>query len=406
MNQASPLNETGQKVLGSKGLIAYLVLLSAFVPLSTDLYLPALPTMTKYFNVPEVLTNLTIILFFLFYSVASLIWGPLSDKHGRRPILLIGLIGYTAASLLCAVSSSVYMLIVSRVLQAVGAGAAAATSTAIVKDVYTGRSLEKKIAAIQTISVIMPVAAPMLGAQLLKVTDWRGAFYIQAIIGVFVVVLTFLFSETIGQKGSGNILKTMGRLFVVLKNQRFTALLLIFSASSVTFMAYISVSSYIYQDVFGLSKEMYSYLFSFNAAMMFIGPLLYIKLSSKLSRFVLVNASFVITLIAGILICTVGRLGPWAFMVSLLPTTIMGSFVAPPSRFLMLLQIPGGDTGSASAIMMAVSSIAGCAGMTIASLRLGDLVFVIGALNIVFSLLCGGAWLFFTSRPFLRDVRQ
>jgi DHA1 family bicyclomycin/chloramphenicol resistance-like MFS transporter len=71
MNQAAAQNETRQKVLGSKGLLLYLVLLSAFVPLSTDLYLPALPAMTKYFNAPGVLTNLTIILFFLFYSVAS-----------------------------------------------------------------------------------------------------------------------------------------------------------------------------------------------------------------------------------------------------------------------------------------------------------------------------------------------
>jgi DHA1 family bicyclomycin/chloramphenicol resistance-like MFS transporter len=405
MKQAIQQNQTGQKVLGGKGLILFLVLLSAFVSLSTDLYLPALPTMTKYFNVPEVLTNLTIVLFFLFYSVASLVWGPLSDKYGRRPILLIGLIGYTAASFLCAISSSVYMLIVSRVLQAVGAGAAAATATAIIKDVYTGRSLEKKIAAIQTASIITPVVAPMLGALLLKLTDWRGTFYAQAAIGVIVVVLAFLFTETIKEKGSGNVLKTMGRLFVVLRNKRFTALLLIFSATSITFMAYISVSSYIYQDIFGLSGQMYSLLFSFNAAMMFIGPILYVLLSTKLSRFVLVNASFIITIGAGILICTVGRLGPWAFLLSLLPATIMGSFTAPPSRFLMLSQIPEGDSGSASAIMMAVSSIAGCAGMLLASLNLGDLVFVVGALNIVISLICGGAWVFFTSRPFMRDLR-
>jgi DHA1 family bicyclomycin/chloramphenicol resistance-like MFS transporter len=121
---------------------------------------------------------------------------------------------------------------------------------------------------------------------------------------------------------------------------------------------------------------------------------------------VLVNASFIITIIAGILICTVGQLGPWAFLVSLLPATIMGSFVAPPSRYLMLLQIPGEDSGSASAIMMAGSSIAGCAGMTFASLNLGNLVFVVGALNIVISLICGGVWVFFTSRPFLKDIRE
>ncbi|NLA87568.1 MAG: multidrug effflux MFS transporter [Clostridiales bacterium] len=405
MNQTATQNESGQKVLGSKGLIFFLVLLSAFVPLSTDLYLPALPAMTNEFGVPEVLVTLTLILFLLFYSAASLVWGPLSDKYGRRPILLIGLIGYTGASLMCALSPSIYMLIVSRVLQAIGAGAAAATSTAIVKDVYTGRSLEKKIAAIQTISVITPVVAPMLGALLLKLTDWRGAFYAQAFIGIAVVALALMYTETIHQKGAGNIIKTMGRLFVVLRDKRFTALLLIFSASSVTFMAYISVSSYIYQGIFGLSEQMYSFLFSFNAAMMFVGPILYLRLSAKFSRFALVNTAFVITFISGILISTVGHLGPWTFLLSLLPATIMGSFIAPPSRYLMLSQVQEGDSGSASAIMMAVSSIAGSAGMTVASLNLGDLVLVVGGLNIVISLICGGAWIFFTSRPFMRDLR-
>jgi DHA1 family bicyclomycin/chloramphenicol resistance-like MFS transporter len=404
LNQETEEPAVVQKYLGGKGLIVYLVLLSAFVPMSTDLYLPALPTMTKHFNVPEVLTNLTIVLFFVFYSVATLVWGPLSDKHGRRPILLIGLAGYTAASLLCALSASVYMLIIARVLQAIGAAAASATATALVKDVYEGKRLERTIAAVQTISVIVPVAAPMLGALLLKVTDWRGAFYAQAFLGVAVVLMTALLTETIRERGTGGVLRTLGRLFVVLRNKRFTALLVIFSLIGMTFMAYIASSSYIYQDIFKLSQQSYSYFFSFNAAMMFLGPLLYIRLSSRFSRFALVNLSFLITVVFGLLICTVGRLSPWAFAAMLLPTTIMGSFIAPPSRFLMLSQVSG-DSGSASALMGAVSAIFGSIGATVTSLHLGNLIVVIGGLNILLGLLCGGAWIFFTSRPLLRDLR-
>ncbi|SHI10964.1 MFS transporter, DHA1 family, bicyclomycin/chloramphenicol resistance protein [Sporobacter termitidis DSM 10068] len=404
MNQVSGETAVVQKYLGGKGLIVYLVLLSAFVPMSTDLYLPALPTMTKYFDVPEVLTNLTIILFFVFYSAATLVWGPLSDKHGRRPVLLVGLIGYAAASLLCALAPNVYMLIAARILQAIGAAAASATATAVVKDVYEGQTLEKRIAAIQSISVIVPVVAPMLGALLLKITDWRGAFYVQAILGAIIVLMTFLFTETIQERSTGGIFTTMGRLFVVLRNKRFTALLLIFSLIGATFMAYISASSYIYQDFFGLSGQVYSYFFSFNAAMMFVGPILYIRLSSHFSRFALVNLSFIVTAAAGVLLSTVGQLNPWLFALTLLPTTIMGSFIAPPSRFLMLSQQTG-DTGSASSLINAVGSIAGSVGMTVTSLNFGNLVVVIGVLNVVMGLVCGAAWLFFTSRPLLRDLR-
>ena len=91
-----------QKYLGSKGLILFIGFLSAFVPLSTDLYLPALPGMAKYFHAPFNSVNLTLILFFIFYSIGMLIWGPLSDKYGRKPILISGMILYVAASALAA----------------------------------------------------------------------------------------------------------------------------------------------------------------------------------------------------------------------------------------------------------------------------------------------------------------
>ena len=90
-------NTPRQKYLGDRGMLIFLVFLSAFAPLSTDLYLTALPTMTTYFNVPEYLTNLTLILFFIFFSLGILIWGPLSDKYGRRPVLLVGITGYASA---------------------------------------------------------------------------------------------------------------------------------------------------------------------------------------------------------------------------------------------------------------------------------------------------------------------
>jgi DHA1 family bicyclomycin/chloramphenicol resistance-like MFS transporter len=405
MNKLSKESAASQKILGSRGLVLFLVMLSAFVPLSMDLYLPALPTMTRYFGVPEVLTNLTIILFFVVFSVATLFWGPMSDKHGRRPILLIGLTAYTLASLLCAVSVNIYMLIAARILQAVGAGAATAVSTAITKDTYEGVRLEKTIAAIQSISVVVPVVAPMLGAFLLRFTDWRGAFVAQTLLGALVVVMSLLFTETIKERYTGGVLNTLGRLFVVLRNKRFSALLVIFATSGIVFLAYVSASSYIYQDFFGLSSQHYSYFFSFNALMIVVGPVLYVKASAYFSRFTLVTASFVITAVAGVLICTVGQLSPWAFALTLLPTTIMGSFVAPPSRFLMLSQ-QSGDTGSASSLINAVGSITGSIGMIIASLNLGNLVVVIGLLNILMSLFCGGAWLFFTSRPFMKDLKN
>jgi DHA1 family bicyclomycin/chloramphenicol resistance-like MFS transporter len=176
LNEASHEGAVTQRALGEKGLIVFLALLSAFVPLSTDLYLPALPGMARYFQVDESLTNLTLILFFGFYSLATLVWGPLSDKYGRRPILLVGLGVYALASGLCGLSASVYELMFFRVLQAIGGAAASAVSTAVVKDAYRGRRRETTLAVVQSMVVIAPAVAPVLGALLLEFTSWRGVF--------------------------------------------------------------------------------------------------------------------------------------------------------------------------------------------------------------------------------------
>lgn len=394
-----------QKYLGNTGLIIFLALLSAFVPLSTDLYLPALPTMTVFFHAPEYQINLTLILFFIFFSLATLFWGPLSDKYGRRPILLIGLAGYTIASILCAASSNVYQLILFRVLQAIGGGAASAVAMAIVKDVFQGRKRESILALVQSMIVISPATAPVLGALLLNFTSWRGVFVAQAIIGILVVTGSVAFRETLKSRNSGNIIQTFGRLAVVLKNRGFTALLIIFSFVSITVMAFVSSSSYIYQETFRLSSQVYSYFFAFNAAGLLIGPLIYMRLSARFSRFSIINACFTVMILSGFLVFLMGRSGPWVFAIVLLPATIVASCVRPPGTFLMLDQHKG-DSGSASSLISSFQTVMGSIGIMLVSLNPGNHVQVVGAINIIIGLLCIILWLILTKRPFLSKVRE
>ena len=156
--------EKKQKYLGDKGFIIFIAFLSAFIPLSTDIYLPALPKMVESFNTSASLVNLTLIFFFIFYAAGTLFWGPLSDKYGRKRVLLIGLTIYSIASVLCIFSSNVYQLILFRILQSIGCGAATAVSTAIVKDVYTGRRRVTIIALVQSMGMLSPIISPVIGA--------------------------------------------------------------------------------------------------------------------------------------------------------------------------------------------------------------------------------------------------
>jgi len=332
-----------------------------------------------------------------------LIWGPLSDKHGRKSIVLIGLSIYTVASILCSLSFTVYYLIVFRALQAFGGGAASSVATALVKDIYSGRKRESVLAVVQSMVVISPTVAPVIGSFLLNVTSWQGIFVAQALIGMAALAGSFALQETILEKSKASVIQTIGRLGVVLKNLKFTSLLLTFSMMSIPGLAFISASSYIYQERFALSSQVYSYYFAFNALGMLFGPLIYIRLSTYFKRKTIINACFILIITSGLLISQVGSYSPLLFAVSLVLATISGSAMRPPSAFLMLEQQQR-DTGSVSSLMSSFSTVMGSVGMGIVSLGWDNQIVVIGALNVIFGLICGSVWLYISCRPYLKEA--
>jgi len=394
-----------QKYLGEKGMIVFIAFLSAFIPLSTDLYLPALPGMAEYFNAPVNMVNLTLILFFVFFSIGTLLWGPLSDKYGRKPVLMAGLIIYTLASVLCACAGDIYQLITFRVFQAVGGSAAGAVAMAMVKDVYDGRKREVVLSVVHSMVVLAPAVAPVVGAFLLSFTSWRGAFWFLAGAGILALAGCVALEETIGQRYTGTIWKTMGRLGVVLKNPGFTVLLILFSLLSIPFMAFIAASSYIYINGFGLSEQIYSYYFALNALFLLLGPMLYIHLSGRFKRGSIITVFFAIIVLSGVLICGLGSMNPWLFAFSLLPATIAGSAIRPPGTVLMLEQQQE-DTGSASSLIACFGILMGSVGMTLISFDWSNIIWALGALNLAAGLICGAGWLLVAKKTFIKQVQD
>ena len=377
-----------QSRLKQKGLIALILLLSMTAPLSTDMYLAAFPTILDEFHTTTQLLNYTLVGFFIFFAIGMLLMGPISDKYGRKPVLLGGLILYFISSLLCAFSGSIYVLISCRISQALGAGAMVAISTAIVKDSFNDTERPRIIALIQMLSVFGPTLAPIVGAVIIKYLNWQMTFVALAIISLFGIAMTWLFDETLSRENrlQGNVFETFKSLGSITKNTPFMLFLLATGFTGAIYMSFIAVSSYIYMDWFKLSETQYSLFFAFNSILLMVGPNIYLKVKNKLTPKQIVLYSFATIMLGGILLISVGKFSPYVFILSFLPITFSNSFLRAFAANVLLGQ-PEMNAGAASSVISFSNTAIGAIGMIIGALPWINYIFGIGIIAIVAMLL-------------------
>lgn len=383
-----------QKYLRGIYMPIFLALLSAMPTISTDLYLPALPQMATALGATEGEINLTLSLFFVCFAVGFLFWGPICDKYGRRPILLMGLAIFTVASLACSVSESVYQLITSRIVQAFGASAATVVATVVIKDIYSGQTREKMLATIMSMVIIAPIIGPIIGAILLKYITWQACFVALAICGAIAFVAGLLFCETIGERSTGSMVKLLGRLVVVLKNPNFSVLLVTFTLPPMLIMCFLGASAFIYINGFGLSEQKYSFYLAFNAFSALIAPMFYMRLSNYVPRRQIINFSFILMVICGFILVFVGDYSVEIFALIMAIATFVIMIARVPSTNLMLEQQQT-DTGSATSLMNFCGFITGSIGMALIAF-LGNQIYQLG--YILLGLGLGGGLLWFIIR--------
>ncbi len=383
-------------------MLMLLALISAFVPLSTDLYLPALPGMVKSFATTEAHLNSTLTLFFIFYAAGILFWGPMTDKFGRKPILTTGLIIYTLSSAGCAMSGSISTLIVFRICQAVGGGASTAVSTAVVKDYYSGEKREKALALIMTMVTVAPVVAPLIGGFLLRFFSWHAAFWVLTGFGTAALAFSTLLGETLApeHRSRGSVPSALLRLIVVMKNPGFCILFFLFSTLTMPMMGFIGSASYVYIQKFGLSEQTFSYFFTFNALCATSAPLFSIHASRRFGNFPVIMACYLYICITGILVLFVGGLSPVLFALLIAPVTFFLMLVRPLGVNLMLDQQER-DTGSASALINSGGMIMGSLGMALVSTELSKMMPTLAYIQIFVGLAGGLVWLASRNRDFL-----
>lgn len=255
-------------------LLLLLGCLSTFGPLSLDMYLPGLPAMADDLGASTSAAQLTLTACLAGLAAGQLLIGPLSDTYGRRRPLLVGLLGYGAASLLCALAPSILALTLLRFLQGLAGAAGIVVARAVVRDVSSGDAAAKAFSRLMLVSGLAPILAPTLGGQALRVTDWRGVFGMLAVIGVLLAVATWRgLPETHAhaERRTGGVRETTSVFGVLLRDRTFIACALACGLSFAAMFAYISGSPFVLQQVYGVSPQTFSLLFAVNAFGILLG---------------------------------------------------------------------------------------------------------------------------------------
>jgi DHA1 family bicyclomycin/chloramphenicol resistance-like MFS transporter len=285
-------------------LIVLLGALSMCGPLSIDFYLPGLPAMARDLDASPSATQLTMTACMIGLGVGQVVVGPISDQLGRRRPLLAGLAIFTVMSVLCALAPSVWVLLALRLVQGLAGATGIVLSGAIVRDMTEGAASARLFAALLTFGALAPVLAPLAGGQVLHVSDWRGCFVAMAAIGfVLLVASALMLHETLApERRHGGGLATSRRAFALLSRDRaFVGLVTCTALSFCALAVYLGGSSFVLEDIHGLSPQLYSVAFAVNA--------LGISLLSQISRRLVDRVGPAVLLRAGIATSSLGGVG-------------------------------------------------------------------------------------------------
>ncbi|MGH3319435.1 MAG: multidrug effflux MFS transporter [Streptosporangiaceae bacterium] len=243
--------------------------LTALAPLSVDMYLPALPSVTRTLASSAAAVQLTLTACLVGLAAGQLLAGPVSDVLGRRPPLLVGLAGYTVASLLCAVAPTVWVLIALRLAQGLCGAAGVVIARSVVRDLRSGTAAARLFAFLMLVTGFAPVLAPTLGAGLLRATTWRGVFVVLTALGLLLLIVSAVgLPESLpAERRRPPGLTAMGRTFRhLLRDRAFVGYALAGGLAFATMFAYISGSPFVLQHIYGLSPQLFGAVFGVNAA--------------------------------------------------------------------------------------------------------------------------------------------
>jgi DHA1 family bicyclomycin/chloramphenicol resistance-like MFS transporter len=345
-------------------LVLVLGSLIALGPLTIDMYLPALPAITDDLLTTASSVQLTLTGTLLGLGIGQLLIGPWSDAVGRRRPLIAGVAMHIAASLLCMVAPNIAVLGAFRVLQGLGVAAAMVVAMAIVRDLFTGTDAARLISRLMLVMGAAPILAPTLGSEVLRLTEWRGIFAALAVLGVVLLaVAVFALPETLPverrhRSGVAGSLHAYAGLF---RDRVFVGLVVVSGLTMATLFAYVSGSSFVLQDVYGLDEQMFGYVFGAGAAGLIAGTQLNARLLRTYTPQQVLSVSVAAAGLSAVALVVVAASGAGGLAGLLVPLWLVLAFcgVSLPNTGALALSLHGEAAGTAAALLGALQFAVG-----------------------------------------------
>ena len=342
-------------------LTVFLGTLAAMAPLSTDMYLPSLPFMPEEFGVGISMIQLTLTMTMAGMAIGQIFAGPISDMKGRRLPLIVGMGVFALSSLVCVFATSITVFLVFRFIQGLAGAAGIVIARAIARDICEGPQLTKFFSMLMLVNGLAPILAPVIGGQILLFTSWRGIFALLAVIGLVLVGASLLFRETLPPASRISGIRSSFRSFQqMLTNTYFLGHCFMQCFTFAAFFAYISGSSFVFQNIYAVSAQTYSAIFGGIGICIALAGALPARLAGRVSDVSMLRWALVQAFAGSLLIFSAFyfqallALVILALIVTISMVSIMGA-----ASFSLAMQTQGKNAGSASALIGFFSMISG-----------------------------------------------
>jgi MFS transporter, DHA1 family, multidrug resistance protein len=337
-------------------IILVLGALIALGPLTIDMYLPALPALGADLGASESAVQLTLTGTLIGLGLGQLVIGPLSDALGRRRPLIAGTVLHIGASVMCLVAPNVVVLGVLRTLQGVGAAATMVVAMAVVRDLFSGRAAATILSRLMLVMGTAPILAPSIGAAVLLTGSWRGVFAVLAVLGVaLLLVAIFLLKETLPpeRRRTGSLRPVLATYRMLVTDRQFVVLALVAALGMSALFSYVSGSSFVLQDTFGLDQQQFGLVFAAGAVALIGASQANVALLNRFTERQIVFGALGSALVFGAVLIVVAESGVGGLFGFLAPLMLLLAAVGLvlPNAPALALSRHGEAAGTAAALL-------------------------------------------------------